>query len=491
LVARAIHSKSPRADRPFIAINCGALPETLLESELFGHEKGAFSGATATKKGLFEEADRGTLFLDEIGDTAPATQIKLLRVLQEREIRRVGGTATIKVDVRVLAATNRDLQKAVQEGKFREDLFYRLNVVPITVPPLRERTEDIPLLANHFMQKFAKESNRGIREISKEAMANLLSYPWPGNVRELENVIQRAVTLGKGEEITPNDLPKYITAGGWRRYPTQPLFEVIQRADLVRFLKAVEFMVEVLGEYFPEKDKLHTAKLEDLDQALDRVRAGMGEMLDKDLRGCKMECPCFALWERREEEPDNLNMHFLYGLLMRTLKGCGRTQNVKVDKDETKAKKELQAKVRQNLDLIRNRLIYSNRTWSDAKTKAKWGEIPVESLVDAAYELHCAQLLWGLTLAEPDSYPTKSDQPMLKRELRVTEVIPGRAADRAGIRADDVILKVTGTMVENVSKFRKLVSNVDKPVVNVGILRQAQPIDYELKAIPSYEVTGT
>ncbi len=207
LVARAIHGESPRADCPFVAINCGALPETLLESELFGHVKGAFTGATATKKGLFEEADHGTLFLDEIGDTSIATQIKLLRVLQEREIRRVGSNAPIKINVRVLAATHQSLEELVQEGRFREDLFYRLNVVTIPVPPLRERREDIPLLACHFLEAAVKRLGKPVPVLSQEAMNLLLEYPWPGNVRQMENAIERAVLMAAQDTIFPGDFP--------------------------------------------------------------------------------------------------------------------------------------------------------------------------------------------------------------------------------------------------------------------------------------------
>jgi DNA-binding NtrC family response regulator len=213
LVAKAVHYNSQRASKPFVAVNCAAIPSELLESELFGHEKGSFTGAIATKVGKFEMATGGSLFLDEVGSMRLDLQAKILRALQEREIERVGGTRTIKIDVRVIAATNRDLKKAVEEGTFREDLYYRLNVVPITLPDLKDRQEDIPLLANHFVQKFTQESNSTIREISREAMGILLSYPWPGNVRELENVIERAVTLGRGPAIQPGDLPPHLAGG--------------------------------------------------------------------------------------------------------------------------------------------------------------------------------------------------------------------------------------------------------------------------------------
>ncbi|MCM3905178.1 MAG: sigma 54-interacting transcriptional regulator [Pyrinomonadaceae bacterium] len=210
LAARAIHQNSKRAKLPFMAVNCAALAETLLESELFGHEKGAFTGATATKKGRLEVADGGTVFLDEIGELSPALQVKLLRVLQEREFERVGGTRTIKVDIRLLAATNKDLEQAIAEGTFRQDLFYRLNVVELTMPQLRERPEDISLLANYFASKHGEKCNRRILGVSPEAQARLLNYEWPGNVRELENAIERAVVLGVTDHILPEDLPEAI-----------------------------------------------------------------------------------------------------------------------------------------------------------------------------------------------------------------------------------------------------------------------------------------
>jgi Nif-specific regulatory protein len=206
LAARAIHHNSPRANRPFVAINCAVLGEALLESDLFGHEKGAFTGAIGLKKGKIEIADGGTLFLDEVGELALGLQAKLLRVLQEHEFERVGGSRSIKVDVRVIAATNRDLATAVKTGQFRQDLFYRLNVVAFTMPSLRDRREDVRLLASHFIQKFAKKCGRRIRGLSNQARAVLESYSWPGNVRELENVIERAVVLGEGELIGPEDL---------------------------------------------------------------------------------------------------------------------------------------------------------------------------------------------------------------------------------------------------------------------------------------------
>jgi two-component system NtrC family response regulator len=209
LIAKAIHYNSPRKDRPFISINCGALTETLLESELFGHEKGAFTGAVAMKKGRFELADGGTLFLDEVGDMPSPLQVKLLRVLQEMEFERVGGTRTINVDVRVLSASNRNIKEDVANETFREDLFYRLNVIQIEVPSLKERLDDIPLLINHFIGKYRTEADRKI-ELSPEARKMLYGYSWPGNVRELENVIERAVVLNSNGVITPDDFPEEL-----------------------------------------------------------------------------------------------------------------------------------------------------------------------------------------------------------------------------------------------------------------------------------------
>src|SRR6266487_6035483 len=206
LIARAIHEKSRRARGPFIKINSSAIPESLLESELFGYEKGAFTGANASKPGKFELADKGTLFLDEIGDVPPAIQVKLLRVLQEREFERLGGTKTVKVDVRLVAATNRDLRAALEQGTFREDLYYRLNVVPISIAPLRERKEDIPYLVDHFIARFAREAGKPIEGITPAAMKLLTAFHWPGNVRELENIIERAVALFAGTVIDVRDI---------------------------------------------------------------------------------------------------------------------------------------------------------------------------------------------------------------------------------------------------------------------------------------------
>ena len=207
IVANAIHQNSQRKEQAYIKVNCAALPETLLESELFGHEKGAFTGAQARRKGRFELADRGTLFLDEIGEMSPATQAKILRVLQEKEFETVGGTKTISVDVRIIAATHKKLEVEVKAGRFREDLFYRLNVVPITIPSLRNKKEDIPLLAEHFLKMYTEKNNTDIKTIDPRVMDALVRYPWPGNVRELENIVERMVIMSRGDRILFEDLP--------------------------------------------------------------------------------------------------------------------------------------------------------------------------------------------------------------------------------------------------------------------------------------------
>ena len=210
LAARALHRNSHRGSKQFVAINCAAIPESLLESDLFGHERGAFTGAAVLKKGRLEVADGGVVFLDEIGELAPALQVKLLRVLQEREFERVGGTHTIKVDIRLIAATNRDLNEAVRNGQFRQDLYYRLAVVRLTMPPLRERREDIPMLTRHFVQKYAKRSKVKPKPVSREAMAALVNYEWPGNVRELENAVERALVMGSSDSVLLEDLPESL-----------------------------------------------------------------------------------------------------------------------------------------------------------------------------------------------------------------------------------------------------------------------------------------
>ncbi|MCC6747428.1 MAG: sigma-54-dependent Fis family transcriptional regulator [Deltaproteobacteria bacterium] len=210
LVARAIHKRSRRAQGPFIKVNCGALTETLLESELFGHEKGAFTGAVKRRLGRFELADAGTLFLDEIGDITPALQVKLLRVLPEQEFERVGGESTVHVDVRVVSATNKDIQQEVREGRFREDLYYRLHIVPLHIPPLAERREDIPQLARHFIETLAPRTNPKVTGIADDALGRLMAYPWPGNVRELENAIEQALVFADGDTVTLSSLPEFV-----------------------------------------------------------------------------------------------------------------------------------------------------------------------------------------------------------------------------------------------------------------------------------------
>jgi transcriptional regulator with PAS, ATPase and Fis domain len=213
LVAKAIHYNSTRADKPFIPFNCGAIPETLVESELFGHTKGAFTGAIQTQRGLFEEANEGTLFLDEISTILPSVQVKLLRVLQEKEVMKVGSTERTRIDVRMIAATNENLEANVKKGLFREDLFYRLHVFPIPLPDLKERKEDIPLLVSHFLNLYMKENQKQIKGVSREAMKLLLEYDWPGNVRELENAIERAVVMADQDYLVPKDFAENLKGG--------------------------------------------------------------------------------------------------------------------------------------------------------------------------------------------------------------------------------------------------------------------------------------
>ncbi len=248
LIARAIHFHSPRRDRPLVKINCSAIPENLMESELFGYEKGAFTGAATAKPGKFEQADTGTVMLDEIGDVPPAIQVKLLRILQEREFERLGSNVTRHIDVRVIAATNQDLRAALEQGTFREDLYYRLNVVPMNIPPLRERKQDIAFLANHFLRKLAPDSGRPVESISDDAMEKLVGYHWPGNVRELENVIERALILCRGSQLEPDDIklemaPRARAAGDTNQhhflpegmtldqYEQELIREALRRAD--------------------------------------------------------------------------------------------------------------------------------------------------------------------------------------------------------------------------------------------------------------------
>ena len=246
LVARAIHFNSSRKAGPFITVNCAAIPETLIESELFGHERGAFTGATTRRIGKFEEADQGTIFLDEIGDMQLALQAKLLRVLQERRLQRVGGTANIPIDIRVLAATNQDLETAVEVGAFRRDLFYRIAVFPIVVPPLKDRREDIPLLTNHFLKKYANSTTQSVKAISADALRLLMQYDFPGNVRELENIIERAVLLESTELLQSNNLPPQISSQPVLSFPdaTEILpFEEVERQILAHALKVMDYNV--------------------------------------------------------------------------------------------------------------------------------------------------------------------------------------------------------------------------------------------------------
>jgi len=250
LVARAVHYNSLRREHPFVALNCGGLPETLLESELFGHMRGAFTGADSNKKGLVEVAERGTIFLDEIGEMNHAMQVKLLRVLQDRRFRRLGGTEEVQADIRVIAATNQDLQKMVSEGRFREDLYYRINVIQVHLPPLRDRREDVPLLAEHFLNKYAQGVDKPVRGISRETQELLAAYGWPGNVRELENVIERAVALEQTALVLPESLPMQVrTSAGMSTQSAQPSSA---RQDAGRGLPDISegFDLEALGEDF-------------------------------------------------------------------------------------------------------------------------------------------------------------------------------------------------------------------------------------------------
>jgi two-component system, NtrC family, response regulator AtoC len=289
LIARAIHTNGPRRDKPFIPVNCGALPDTLLESEMFGYEKGAFTGAVGTKVGLFESANGGTLFLDEIGELGQALQVKLLRVMQDQEVRRVGGTTSTRVDVRIIAATNRDLEQLVKEGKFRDDLFYRLKVVPIRLPSLSERREDIPMLAHHFLQKCAAGTDHVVRGVLPETMVLLTQYRWPGNVRELENAIERAVSLSHGPLLTPDDLPEVIrqgptgdadarTAHGDQLDEVHLTLEEVEKRHLARVLK------ETKG------NKVKAAKILGIDRrTLYRMAERFGLDLGEEMEGAEKE----------------------------------------------------------------------------------------------------------------------------------------------------------------------------------------------------------
>ena len=245
LVANAIHHNSHRKDRPFVKVNCAALPETLLESELFGHEKGAFTGAAGPKKGRFQLADRGTLFLDEIAEMAPATQAKILRVLQEREFEPVGGTRTVQVDTRVISASNRNLEEEIVAGRFREDLYYRLNVVMIKVPPLRDRSTDIPLLADYFLKHYAEKNHRSLKGFHPRAMDLLLRHAWPGNVRELENVIERAVIMARGDRVAPSHFPNTLQDHDANKSAKEPVLasgRPLKEVEKEMILKTLEDM---------------------------------------------------------------------------------------------------------------------------------------------------------------------------------------------------------------------------------------------------------
>jgi DNA-binding NtrC family response regulator len=282
LAARAIHRRSPRRAKQFVSINCGALPDELLESELFGHVKGSFTGAVATKKGLFEVADGGTIFLDEIGDTSPAMQVKLLRVLQERQIRRVGGTEQLEVDVRIITATNQDLESMVREKRFREDLYYRINVIAIKMPPLREKREDLAALANHFLGKYNKIMGKRIREIAPDAMRQLMEYSWPGNVRELENVIERAVALEGSDRILPASFNREVVS---RTDEAQPLPVVLNDDGI-----DLETQLERLRERF-------------MNEALSRtqgVQTRAAELLGMSFRSFRYFAKKYNLMESKE-----------------------------------------------------------------------------------------------------------------------------------------------------------------------------------------------
>ena len=262
MVAKAIHYNSPLKDRPFVSVNCGAIPENLVESELFGHKKGSFTGATSDKDGLFEVADGGTLFLDEIGELPLSSQVRILRAIQEKTVRRVGGTEDIKVEVRIIAATNRDLEHMVAHGTFRQDLYYRLNVINIRTPALRERRDDIPLLASHFLQKYSDRFNKAIQTISKEAMDLLKKYDFPGNVRELENIIERTVALESGATVLPESLPQFVNTPTGRKMVSSDGIEITDEGiDLQKVLDQLEKELLVKAIHQASGVKKRAAKL--------------------------------------------------------------------------------------------------------------------------------------------------------------------------------------------------------------------------------------
>jgi len=258
LIARAVHYNSPRKDGPFVVINCGALPENLQESELFGHVKGSFTGAIRDKMGLFQQAQKGTILLDEIGETLPSTQVKLLRFLQDGEIRPVGGNKAIYVDTRIIAATNENLEKAVESGKFRKDLFYRINVIRIHIPPLRERREDIPLLVEYFLEKILEKYKKGKRVFSEEALYAFMNYDWPGNIRELQNIIERAVALSKSEIIDVDELPLPVPVEEFAALSRNPLDDERKKSFIVTTLAEQEknAIIEALNKYGGNQTKV-------------------------------------------------------------------------------------------------------------------------------------------------------------------------------------------------------------------------------------------
>jgi len=258
LIARAVHYNSPRKDGPFVVINCGALPENLQESELFGHVKGSFTGAIRDKMGLFQQAQKGTILLDEIGETLPSTQVKLLRFLQDGEIRPVGGNKAIYVDTRIIAATNENLEKAVESGKFRKDLFYRINVIRIHIPPLRERREDIPLLVEYFLEKILEKYKKGKRVFSEEALYAFMNYDWPGNIRELQNIIERAVALSKSEIINADELPLPVPVEEFAALSRNPLDDERKKSFIVTTLAEQEknAIIEALNKYGGNQTKV-------------------------------------------------------------------------------------------------------------------------------------------------------------------------------------------------------------------------------------------
>jgi len=262
MVAKAIHYNSPLKDRPFVSVNCGAIPENLVESELFGHKKGSFTGAVTDKDGLFEVADGGTLFLDEIGELPLSSQVRILRAIQEKTVRRVGGTEDVKVEVRIIAATNRDLEQMVQQGTFRQDLYYRLNVINIRTPALRERRDDIPLLAVHFLQKYSDRFSKAVQTISKEAMDLLKKYDFPGNVRELENIMERTVALESGATVLPESLPQFVNTPTGRKMVSSDGIEITDEGiDLQKVLDQLEKELLVKAIHQANGVKKRAAKL--------------------------------------------------------------------------------------------------------------------------------------------------------------------------------------------------------------------------------------